>query len=65
MKALDEFETIVQHTQGTNPPDFDYTFNLEYGRRYTAASPQLRRLRALVDEAARRRLRGESPSSAT
>jgi putative hydrolase of HD superfamily len=31
-KALDKLETILQHTQGDNPPDFDYRFNLGYGR---------------------------------
>ena len=31
-KALDKLETIMQHTQGKNPPAFDYRFNLEYGR---------------------------------
>lgn len=30
-KALDKLETIIQHNQGANPPDFDYTFNLAYG----------------------------------
>lgn len=27
-KALDKLETIMQHNQGSNPPDFDYAFNL-------------------------------------
>ena len=31
-KALDKIETILQHNQGTNPSDFDYNFNLEYGK---------------------------------
>ena len=31
VKALDKAETIIQHNQGKNPPDFDYVFNLEYG----------------------------------
>ena len=35
-KALDKLETIMQHTQGKNPPAFDYRFNLEYGRSHTA-----------------------------
>src|SRR3712207_8775567 len=33
-KGLDKLETILQHTQGRNPPDFDYAFNLGYGQRY-------------------------------
>ena len=36
-KAIDKLETILQHTQGQNPPAFDYRFNLEYGRQHTAA----------------------------
>ena len=54
-KALDKFETILQHTQGQNPPDFDYAFNLGYGRQYTAGHPVLEEVRALLDaETARR-----------
>ena len=34
-KAFDKLETLLQHTQGENPPDFDYAFNLDYGRKYT------------------------------
>ncbi len=34
IKALDKAETIIQHNQGKNPPDFDYDFNLEYGQAY-------------------------------
>ena len=34
VKALDKMETILQHSQGDNPPDFDYGFNLTYGRDY-------------------------------
>ena len=54
-KGLDKLETILQHTQGANPADFDYAFNLDYGRRYTAADPLLAALRARLDaETARR-----------
>lgn len=48
-KGLDKLETILQHTQGRNPSDFDYAFNLDYGRRYTAADPLLEALRARLD----------------
>ena len=34
VKALDKMETILQHSRGDNPPDFDYGFNLTYGRDY-------------------------------
>jgi putative hydrolases of HD superfamily len=54
-KGLDKLETILQHTQGLNPADFDYAFNLGYGQEYTAADPLLAALRALLDtETARR-----------
>jgi 5'-deoxynucleotidase YfbR-like HD superfamily hydrolase len=49
-KGLDKLETILQHTQGKNPPDFDYAFNLAYGRRYTSADPILKAVRARLDE---------------
>lgn len=54
-KALDKLETILQHTQGRNPPDFDYRFNLEYGRSHTAGDPVLVRLRAMLDAETERR----------
>jgi putative hydrolase of HD superfamily len=54
-KGLDKLETILQHTQGRNPADFDYAFNLVYGQRCTAADPVLAALRARLDtETARR-----------
>lgn len=54
-KALDKLETILQHTQGENPPDFDYRFNLEYGRRYTAHPEVIAALRAMLDRETERR----------
>jgi putative hydrolase of HD superfamily len=59
-KALDKLETILQHTQGMNPPDFDYRFNLGYGREHTAGPPLIAELRALLDRATEARARGES-----
>jgi 5'-deoxynucleotidase YfbR-like HD superfamily hydrolase len=56
-KGLDKLETILQHTQGKNPADFDYAFNLAYGRRYTAEDPVLAALRARLDEETARRAR--------
>lgn len=50
VKALDKLETIIQHNQGANPPDFDYAFNLDYGRKHTDAEPLFAEIRALVDE---------------
>ncbi len=54
-KGLDKLETILQHTQGKNPADFDYAFNLAYGQRYTAADPVMAALRARLDEETARR----------
>lgn len=48
-KALDKLETIMQHTQGKNPPAFDYRFNLAYGRDYTADEPLIAAARAILD----------------
>lgn len=56
-KGLDKLETILQHTQGANPPGFDYRFNLGYGRRYTVGDPLLVALRALLDHATEARAR--------
>ena len=54
VKALDKLETIIQHNQGANPQDFDYAFNLHYGRSHTEAEPLLAELRAIVDADTRR-----------
>jgi putative hydrolase of HD superfamily len=48
-KGLDKLETILQHTQGLNPADFDYRFNLTYGRPYTEGHPVLEALRTRLD----------------
>ena len=52
-KAFDKLETLLQHTQGQNPPDFDYAFNLDYGRKYTELNVQTRQIRAWIDEETR------------
>jgi 5'-deoxynucleotidase YfbR-like HD superfamily hydrolase len=54
-KALDKLETILQHTQGENPPDFDYRFNLGYGRRFTVGHPLIEQLRGILDRETARR----------
>src|SRR5688500_8927980 len=48
-KALDKLETLLQHAQGANPPDFDYRFNLEYGRLYTAGDDTIEAIRRILD----------------
>ena len=54
-KALDKLETILQHTQGLNPPDFDYRFNLGYGRSHTMGPPIIAALREVLDRETERR----------
>ena len=62
-KALDKLETILQHNQGTNPPGFDYRFNLEYGRKATAGDPLIEELRALLDAETERRAQDSDAAS--
>jgi putative hydrolase of HD superfamily len=54
-KGLDKLETILQHNQGKNPADFDYRFNLSYGRQYTSTDPVLAAVRELLDAETERR----------
>lgn len=56
-KAFDKLETLLQHTQGKNPPDFDYRFNLTYGRDYTRGDPLIEALREALDAETERRAR--------
>jgi putative hydrolase of HD superfamily len=62
-KGLDKLETILQHNQGANPPDFDYVFNLDYGRRYTQAPALFAELRRLVDADTRARAEKQAAGS--
>jgi len=55
VKAFDKLETILQHNQGDNPPDFDYAFNLGYGRKHTATAPLFVALRDMLDAETRQR----------
>jgi len=55
-KGFDKLETMLQHLAGSNGPDFDFAFNLEYGRRYTEAHPLTREIRSHVDRLTRNRL---------
>lgn len=57
-KALDKLETILQHNQGANPPDFDYGFNLPYGRKQTDAVPLAAEIRKILDAETRRKAEG-------
>ena len=49
-KSFDKLETLLQHTQGKNPPGFiDYEFNLGYGKKYTDLDELTVRLRKIID----------------
>ncbi len=50
VKAFDKLETLLQHSQGLNGPDFDYAFNLSYGREYTDIHPYLQEIRTQIDK---------------
>jgi 5'-deoxynucleotidase YfbR-like HD superfamily hydrolase len=56
-KALDKLETIMQHNQGQNPADFDYRFNLGYGRQHTADIPLIAQVREILDRETEARAR--------
>ena len=60
-KALDKLETIMQHNQGSNPAGFDYRFNLEYGRRFTAGDPVIVAIRDILDRETEERARSRQP----
>ncbi len=49
-KAFDKIETVLQHTQGKNSSDFNYGFNLSYGKKYTDYDDVTSKLRALIDK---------------
>ncbi len=55
VKALDKAETIIQHNQGDNPPDFNYQFNLDYGKDYFDGNETLKQLRMIIDEKTRQK----------
>jgi len=52
-KGFDKIETMLTHSTGKNPADFDYGFNLEYGLPATDRHPLLIAIRAQVDERTR------------
>lgn len=49
VKGLDKLETIAQHNQGKNTPEFNYTFNLSYGQEYMDFHPLLKQIREILD----------------
>lgn len=61
-KGLDKLETLLQHNQGDNPPDFDYAFNLDYGQQYTQTPGLIADLRRIVDADTRAHAQKRSPN---
>ncbi|RUO69407.1 HD domain-containing protein [Idiomarina ramblicola] len=59
-KAFDKLETVLQHTQGKNPGDFNYGFNLSYGKKYTDYDDLTSVLRALIDRDTARLAKGNN-----
>ncbi|AKI01270.1 putative HD superfamily hydrolase [Hoeflea sp. IMCC20628] len=57
-KGFDKIETMLTHSTGKNPDDFDYRFNLGYGLPATNRHPLLAAIRAQVDDRTRRLDRG-------
>jgi len=53
-KGLDKIETMLTHSTGSNPDDFDYGFNLNYGVEATGRHPLLAAIRAQVDARTRK-----------
>ena len=49
-KAFDKLETILQHTQGENPADFDYAYNLKYGKQFTDFDDLTSLIRTKLDQ---------------
>ncbi|EAA8046151.1 HD domain-containing protein [Salmonella enterica] len=56
VEAFDKLETILQHNQGINPPDFDYEFNLTYGQEYTSTHPLFTLMRKILNEDTRQKI---------
>lgn len=59
VKALDKIETIVQHNQGNNSKDFDYAYNLNYGKDLVDGHDTLSYLRHMVDEMTKKQIQDQ------
>ncbi len=55
-KALDKIETLFQHVQGKNPSNFDYGFNLDYGKKFTGLDEITSFLRMEADRQTRKKM---------
>ncbi|MDQ0466754.1 putative hydrolase of HD superfamily [Caulobacter ginsengisoli] len=59
-KGFDKLETMLQHLIGRNAQDFDYGFNLSYGRAYTDRDALLSAVRRQVDRETLSRIEAQS-----
>ena len=50
VKALDKFETLMQHSQGPDMPKIDFAFNLHYGEQYTRGNELFDLMREVLDQ---------------
>ena len=50
----------MQHNAGKNPSDFNYQFNLEYGKKYFKEDAVLEELRMALDAATRKKVKGQT-----
>lgn len=64
-KAMDKLETIMQHNQGINPEDFNFNFNLNYGKKYTDSVPVFTEVRKMVDKDTKKSLKNQSSAMPT
>ncbi len=49
VKALDKFETLLQHAQGVTNRQIDYDFDLQYGKKYTGGNELFDTIRQALD----------------
>ena len=64
VKAMNKLEVMLQHTQGRNPPDFNYKFNVAYGMQYINSDPLFQCIREIMDKDTRRRMEESATNSA-
>ncbi|WWO98693.1 MAG: HD domain-containing protein [Candidatus Dasytiphilus stammeri] len=57
VKGFDKIETLLQHNQGANPENFDYNFNLTYGKETTSILPLFVKIRKEIDEETRKKIK--------
>lgn len=63
VKALDKFETLLQHAQGAANARIDYGFDLQYGKKYTGGNAVFDIIRDILDNEIACRLRTQNDDS--